>query len=530
VQSSDIAGQLYLAGGADLESEALHDVWKFDFEMKKWTKLAVELYEDALYSRIDIALDSSINITYPILPSNSGTIRRISIDKEMNIASKVIELKELGSEDEIEYVLSETDGELDAGLATNKAYLPFNHEKDVNHDVGENVYSVAGAEGALFVGTAFGVKAFSLRTAESPLEISNNEEIAGPVRDLEVVGQHLYAATADGLAIIDISNHLDVSNFVSISGWIDSTAVRMYNGELWVSFEKGIKKFSLEDPTNPILELEIMTGAAVEDMMITDGKMFIQDKDGLKVLDLEKIVAISKDDYHCPGAILREYDGKVYTSCNDDVYRLQKNGSEYDYVSVNGEREELKDNYIFGDFVYIPDGDSVRISSSHYEILEQPVCGNGEIETDEVCDGNRKSCTSLGSEYSSGTATCNSDCLGYDKSNCVKKPVCGNGQVERGEVCDRNRKSCSSLGLGYVYGTATCNSSCTDYDKSNCQRLKIELPVCGNRRVETGEVCDRSIVSCTSLGKGYYSGSAICDLDCGGYNESSCKRFIVFPW
>ncbi len=55
---------------------------------------------------------------------------------------------------------------------------------------------------------------------------------------------------------------------------------------------------------------------------------------------------------------------------------------------------------------------------------DTPVCGNNKLETGETCEkGNTKSCTAISSSYESGTATCKSDCLGWDETSCKKKDM-----------------------------------------------------------------------------------------------------------
>jgi subtilisin-like proprotein convertase family protein len=51
-------------------------------------------------------------------------------------------------------------------------------------------------------------------------------------------------------------------------------------------------------------------------------------------------------------------------------------------------------------------------------------CGNGKLDGAEVCDGGSIACTAVDSvRYSSGTATCNSSCNGYDTAACVLRPL-----------------------------------------------------------------------------------------------------------
>jgi hypothetical protein len=48
-------------------------------------------------------------------------------------------------------------------------------------------------------------------------------------------------------------------------------------------------------------------------------------------------------------------------------------------------------------------------------------CGNGELETGEVCDGDKRSCAEIDPDtFAGGVATCNLTCSGYDVSGCTK--------------------------------------------------------------------------------------------------------------
>ena len=88
-----------------------------------------------------------------------------------------------------------------------------------------------------------------------------------------------------------------------------------------------------------------------------------------------------------------------------------------------------------------------------------PVCGNGVLEENEVCDG-----TDLGSDtcetfgYGGGTLACKDDCT-HDMSGCNDGPLCGDGHVdtELGEQCE-----------GEELGGATCESLFFDGGELNC--------------------------------------------------------------
>ncbi|MBS3062172.1 MAG: LamG domain-containing protein [Candidatus Diapherotrites archaeon] len=53
----------------------------------------------------------------------------------------------------------------------------------------------------------------------------------------------------------------------------------------------------------------------------------------------------------------------------------------------------------------------------------------------------------------------------------------------------------------------------------------VETPVCGNNKLETGEICDGTdigSVSCSTLGLGV--GAVSCNPDCSGFDSSSCRE------
>ncbi|HNW83280.1 MAG TPA: hypothetical protein PKG52_10360 [bacterium] len=49
-------------------------------------------------------------------------------------------------------------------------------------------------------------------------------------------------------------------------------------------------------------------------------------------------------------------------------------------------------------------------------------CGNGKIETGELCDKNSVQCTTLDTNFESGMAVCKASCTGWDTTNCIAKP------------------------------------------------------------------------------------------------------------
>ncbi len=85
-------------------------------------------------------------------------------------------------------------------------------------------------------------------------------------------------------------------------------------------------------------------------------------------------------------------------------------------------------------------------------------------------------------------------------------PNCGNGRMDNGEFCELNSLiDCTLIKAGYE-GSAYCNTDCTGWDDSTC----TEIPVCGDGfREGDEEVCDN--------GKDTYEANATCP-----YGETCC--------
>ena len=87
-----------------------------------------------------------------------------------------------------------------------------------------------------------------------------------------------------------------------------------------------------------------------------------------------------------------------------------------------------------------------------------------------------------------GDGTCNTwENSSVCPQDCPQPILCGNGQIDGGEQCDGTNLSgqtCQSLNSSFTGGTLNCTASCT-FDTSSCTQ-----PVCGNSVIETGEQCD----------------------------------------
>lgn len=189
------------------------------------------------------------------------------------------------------------------------------------------------------------------------------------------------------------------------------------------------------------------------------------------------------------------------------------------------------------------------------------LCGDGQISGTEECDGallNDATCVTLdfAPDVPDAAVTCiaageSGECT-YDTSTC-RDQYCGNNNVESPEVCDGDdlgTVSCRSE--GFYSGDVTCATDCNSADTSAC----VEN-VCGNGTVEGPEVCDGSLfeVTCRDIAlpegteppgegssdgsgegsgtepeganPGFYVGGVLgCADSCGTIDTSGCIAFI----
>jgi len=107
---------------------------------------------------------------------------------------------------------------------------------------------------------------------------------------------------------------------------------------------------------------------------------------------------------------------------DDDEYIEQDDDTiihDYDTYDEDIVDSEEPDNGSDEDII---DEDEHDIDIIDEDVVE-PVCGNGELETGEVCEkGDLTDCTEIDPEkYSGGKAFCLDDCLGYNTITCSEK-------------------------------------------------------------------------------------------------------------
>jgi len=174
-------------------------------------------------------------------------------------------------------------------------------------------------------------------------------------------------------------------------------------------------------------------------------------------------------------------------------------------------------------------------------------CGNGSIDSGEVCDGsklNNQTCSSKG--YAGGSLSCASDCKSFNTASCTTSTSC----VDSDGGVDYYAKGTTSgpdwLGNPYKVYSDECLAGSTNPETlleyycdssgkvtvqySGCPGLGkcvngacVKSATCGNDTIDSGEVCDGSnLNNQTCSTKGFLGGILKCSSDCKSFDTNVC--------
>ena len=163
------------------------------------------------------------------------------------------------------------------------------------------------------------------------------------------------------------------------------------------------------------------------------------------------------------------------------------------------------------------------------------VCGNGQIDPNEECDGaelDGQDCVGFG--YSGGTLLCTASCS-FDFAMCAAGPACGDGVVDMGESCDCGNMggACSPAQLGNIDctglpspkgtafggGTLACNAP-------SCTHNTVGCTYCGDGKRNGAEACDAAdLGGATCATQGFTSGALSCSETCS-FNTAGCMTIV----
>jgi len=167
---------------------------------------------------------------------------------------------------------------------------------------------------------------------------------------------------------------------------------------------------------------------------------------------------------------------------------------------------------------------STTTTTTSTATLPTELCGNGVIDSGEVCDG-----PSLGDApycLRGGPVTCGSSCRSWDYSACYR---CQNGIREGLEECDGDDLGSATCPVGSTGGSPVCMMNCR-LDYAPCVQ-------CGDGNLDPGEYCDDGNTdahdgcspTCQSeCGDGIVEPEEACD-DGAHANGDGCNAFCEIP-
>ena len=159
-------------------------------------------------------------------------------------------------------------------------------------------------------------------------------------------------------------------------------------------------------------------------------------------------------------------------------------------------------------------------------------CGDGILDANnEWCDGTKfldnMNCTDISTIYSGGTLKCTDTCE-FDLSSCQKR--CGDGKLDSDEWCDGTKfqadaDTCADW-ITDTTGTLNCTATC-EVDTTNCKAKPTAY--CGDGVVNTdAEECDGTsylldVTTCADYSSSYVSGNLKCNTSTCKVDTSACK-------
>ena len=340
-------------------------------------------------------------------------------------------------------------GYLSAGIEIDNACRSFVHNSYGHYLFDEKVYSVAGYGSYLFAGTSDSLETIDVTQVNNPVTVGSVPLIYTPW-SMVVHQNYLYVSNGNGIAVYDIDGSdlnlvttfmtYDDGNFlfsytgpvtdssgnpVSVNGTLDDTKVlKIFNGKLYAADGHGISVINIDNPANPVYENGVYSSGDVEAMDMSDNRIYIYDRAGLKIYETSSLALFyaDYDGIYCDDPTFLHNDDEWYAGCDNGIYSIYlddpNNPWENDYIYIRDDRVIIEPSFVFSSTAFFPEDNGVRLSTLINDLPES-ICGNNFKEPGEVCEaGATISCESIDNDYTGGTATCNSSCSGYDTYDC----------------------------------------------------------------------------------------------------------------
>ncbi len=414
-------GKFYLFGGYLRQDETVvpkNDLYVFDPRedaSSRWKMIATDLPLDLYRSMLVFESDGYLLVDQIVFEGTSTHALHVTTAGQITARTIAVEgLPEGGGT----FCLGESNYTLFGGISTGNVCLPFTHPWYKQYSIGTTVYSVAGKANRLYVGTGSAIKVYDISDPNA-LVLKSTFTTNKKVYDLEVIdGDIMYAATSGGIYKLNTVNPdaLTQISFYS-TPYNYQYRIQLYNDHLYVGDDNGI---NIRDK-NTFARLAYVNIGSTMDFSIANGELAMYWDDfwdsGIDIRDAGTLTRKAWEYGYCSTGELTTDHGAFYLSCDGYEYRFVGRPDTYlDFWELDGDMREMQENYLYNGWVYIPDGNKVKLSTNN---TVPSICGNGIIEPGEFCDGNSLDCWDLDpNQWDSGTAYCNSTCTGYDTGDC----------------------------------------------------------------------------------------------------------------
>ena len=146
-----------------------------------------------------------------------------------------------------------------------------------------------------------------------------------------------------------------------------------------------------------------------------------------------------------------EYDPDAEDDCKEDPYTPPApEENDDDPVTPPADDDPVSDS----DTTDTENNDSDPGTDPDDDTPAGPLCGNGNVDANEICDGNTLPCSQLAGAPKNGTAKCASNCMGWDKSGCyndgeeppaddTEEPSADNNSSDSQNSEDKESSGCS---------------------------------------------------------------------------------------
>jgi len=407
---AEFDGKIFLAGGFLENGEEMKDMQVLNYNDSEgvWT---------ALQDNIDFNLNSAFvrkeGNKVMFFDSSTPTDDLISLltlnTETFDITIEDVEITDshfASVNSESEQCIAFVDGVMYPGIISGGVCLPVMIGSEGTFDTGKTNYAVAGIDDVIYVAQGNGFEVFKARTMTK----TGSRSLYGPVKDLVVKGTKLFAAAGNGIDVFDISEKENPVLISHIATYGDTTSFDIEGNDLYVGDGQGIKVYDTETLT---LKKQKNTSGDTEALEYFNGLIYTYEWSGFRVYNAVTMDRLYSNGFYCNDPKLRSDEENVYLACGTYVRKVEWN---YSLTTVNGKKESFQRGHAFENILYLPN--AKKITSSAIGIAPVPVCGNGIVETGEICDNNTVQCTNLSSDYISGIATCNSTCSGYNTGSC----------------------------------------------------------------------------------------------------------------